>query len=161
MITIITGLSGSGKTSLLNFLNFDLKYEDGLEQSNWEHVYHSLNDSIDINIGICGQSWTDWKKRDSLDKIAKIKINYIFFENNPKKCISNIIYDSVVKGHKYGDHRLWCVLNNHKNYYIYNSIPIKNYIIDINLVEIFFKKYRHCENIKNKTLEWLNFKYII
>lgn len=93
--------------------------------------------------------------------MAKIKINYIFFENNPKKCISNIIYDSVVKGRKYGDHRLWCVLNNYKKYYTYNSIPIKNYTIDINLVEMFFKKYEHCENVKNKTLEWLDFKYII
>lgn len=56
MITIITGLPGSGKTALLNFLSFDLKYEDGLEQSNWKRIYYSLNDSIDINIGICGQS---------------------------------------------------------------------------------------------------------
>lgn len=85
---IVVGLPGSGKTTFLKSVDGAV-FDDCV---NFTRVKSKIKEDI-IYIAhpmLCLKKHLDSLVVDIMDKYPDSKINFIYFENNPKKCIKNI-----------------------------------------------------------------------
>ena len=91
-ILIIVGLPASGKTTLANKINKDnnFKYRIIDDPKNFmKDVYPYINEDLIItDPALCIESNRD-KAVSMIKKYTNAKIDWIFFENNPKQCLIN------------------------------------------------------------------------
>ena len=106
-LTVVGGCPGSGKTRYLRRM-----MEDGLIREHLEDYLEKLLDleqnlnelkrslQMGCRIGISGQSFREVYRRRLLEKglesVPGLKIEWVFFELNPKACLENIIKDGLV-----------------------------------------------------------------
>lgn len=89
---MIIGLPASGKTTLANIINKDndFKYRIIDDPKNFmKDIYPYINEDLIItDPTLCIESNRD-KAVSMIKKYTNAKIEWIFFENNPKQCLIN------------------------------------------------------------------------
>lgn len=129
-VTFIVGLPGSGKTHLLNKLvnenTFTIGFDDPDEHS-LELALEMLKNNLNIvfaDCNLCIKENRDNATKIILNAFPETKIEWIFFENSPKKCFNNV----ALRGEKGDIRNVSADIHNLSTLYLYD---------DINVLEIY------------------------